>query len=107
MTRCEAPYRPSVLAERRLGAGLFLPFGLKGVHALKPRPDSERAFQFLGHILQHLDVGRNTLRLDRASGRGKVARGGQPQRAIAGAEWNNGLHGALAERARADKVARR
>src|SRR5262249_2257727 len=42
------------------------------------------------------------LRLDRTSGRGEVARGGQPQRAIAGAERNDGLHRALAERARAD-----
>jgi len=58
----------------------------------------ERRFELLRHVLQHLYVGRDTLRLDRTSGRGEVARGGQPQRAIAGAERNDGLHRALAER---------
>jgi hypothetical protein len=59
-------------------------------------------FELLGHLLQHLNVGRYTLRLNRASGRGEVARGGQPERPIAGAERNDGLHRAFAERARAD-----
>src|SRR5256886_11868729 len=48
--------------------------------------------ELLGHLLQHLDVGRDTLRLDRASGGGEVARGGQPKRPVAGAERNDGLH---------------
>src|SRR4029077_1609176 len=36
------------------------------------------------------------------SGRREVARGGQPQRTVAGAERDDGLHRALAERTRAD-----
>jgi hypothetical protein len=38
-----------------------------------------------------------TLRLDRASGRREVARGGQPERPIAGAQRNDGLHRTLAD----------
>src|SRR5262245_55620150 len=53
-------------------------------------------------VLQHLDVWRDTLRLDRTSGRGEVAGGGQPERSIAGAERNDGLQPTLAERARAE-----
>src|SRR5262249_14691849 len=55
--------------------------------------------ELLRHLLQHLDVGGDALSLDGASGRGEVARGGQPQRPIAGAERNDRLHRALAERA--------
>src|SRR5262245_56651335 len=58
--------------------------------------------ELLGYLWQHPDVGRNTFRLDGASGRGEVARGCQPQRPVARAERNDGLHRALAERARAD-----
>ena len=42
------------------------------------------------------------LRLDRAAGRRVVARRGQPERAVALAERDDGLHRALAERAGAD-----
>ena len=46
--------------------------------------------------------GRDALGLDRLARRREVARRGQPQRAVAGAERDDGLHRALAERARAD-----
>src|SRR6185312_12870141 len=58
--------------------------------------------QVVRHVLHHLDVRRDALGLDRASGRRVVARRGQPQRAVAGAERDDGLHRALAERARAE-----
>src|SRR5215472_138201 len=85
-----------------LRAGLLVAFGLKvsAQRRLAARVDAR--FELLRHVLQHLDVGRDTLRLDRTSGWSEVAGGGQPQRAIAGAERNDGLHRALAERARAD-----
>ena len=62
--------------------------------------------QIVRHVLQNLDVRRNALGLDRTAGRREVARRGQPQRAVAGAERNDGLHRAFAERAGADTVAR-
>src|SRR5690242_74218 len=52
-------------------------------------------------LLEHLDVGRDSLRLDRAAGRREVTRRREPQRAIARAERDDGLDRALAERARA------
>src|ERR1017187_3979561 len=60
-------------------------------------------FQLVGHVLQHLDIGNNALGLDRFARRREVARGGETQRAVAGAKRNDGLHRALAERARADQ----
>src|ERR1700704_4022757 len=56
----------------------------------------------LRHFLQDLDVGRDALGLDRLAGRREVARRGEAKRAVAGAERNDGLHRALAERAGAD-----
>src|SRR5215831_12215676 len=82
-----------------LRAGLLVASGLEvaAQRGLAARVGAR--FELLGHLLQHLDVGRNALRLDRTSGRSEVARGCQPQRPIARAERNDGLHRALAERA--------
>src|SRR6266478_9627528 len=85
-----------------LRAGLLVAFGLKVSAQRRLAARVGARFELLRHVLQHLYVGRDTLRLDRTSGRGEVARGGQPQRPIAGAERNDGLHRAFAERARAD-----
>ena len=41
------------------------------------------ALEFVRHVLQHFDIRRDALGLDRAAGGGEVARGGQRQRAIA------------------------
>src|SRR5262249_39630488 len=85
-----------------LRAGLLVALGLEvaAQRGLAARVGAR--LELLGYLLQHLDVGRNALRLDGASGRGEVARGCQPQRPIARAKRNDGLHRALAERARAD-----
>src|SRR6266404_2588022 len=85
-----------------LRAGLLVAFGLKVSAQRRLAARVGARFELLRHVLQHLDVGRDTLRLDRTSGRSEVAPGGQPERSIAGAERNDGLHRALAERARAD-----
>jgi hypothetical protein len=85
-----------------LRAGLLVAFGLKVSAQRRLAARVGTRFELLRHVLQHLDVGRDALRLDGASRRGEVARGCQPQRAIAGAERNDGLHRALTERARAD-----
>ncbi len=68
----------------------------------RPRPWSVLALQLVGHVLQDLDVGLDALGLDRAARRRVVARRGQAQRAVVLAERDDGLHRALAERARAD-----
>ena len=60
------------------------------------------ALQIVGHVLENLDVGLDALGLDRAARRRVIARRGQAQRAVL-AERHDGLHGALAERARADQ----
>src|SRR5262249_21425677 len=85
-----------------LRAGLLVAFGLEVAAQGGLAAGVGARFELLGHVLQHLDVGRNALRLDGTSGWGEVARGCQPQRPIAGAERNDGLHRALAERAGAD-----
>src|ERR1700751_2376600 len=85
-----------------LRAGLLVAFGLEVAAQRSLAARVGARFELFRHVLQHLDIGRDALRLDRAAGRGEIARRGQPQRAIAGAEWNDGLHRALAERARAD-----
>src|SRR5262249_47393452 len=85
-----------------LRAGLLVAFGLKVSAQRRLAARIGARFELLRHLLQHLDVGRDTLRLDRTSGRSEVAGGGQPQRAIAGAERDDGLQRSLAERARAD-----
>src|SRR5262245_40638346 len=85
-----------------LRAGLLVALGLE-VAAQRSLPARVGAcLELLGHLLQHLDVGRNALRLDGASGRVELAPACQPQRPVARAERNDGLHRALAERAGAD-----
>src|SRR5205814_7541487 len=54
-------------------------------------------FELVRDVLEDLDIGRDALGLDRAAGRREVARRGQPQRAVARAERDDGLHRALAE----------
>src|SRR6266536_5850691 len=66
-----------VLGIRRdigLRAGLLVAFGLEvsAQRSLAARVGAR--FELLGHLLQHLDVGRDALRLYRGSGRGEVAR---------------------------------
>src|SRR5262245_62026688 len=85
-----------------LRAGLLVASGLEVAAQRSLASRVGAGLELFGHLLQYLDVGRNALRLDRASGRGEVARGCQPQRPIARAERNDGLHRALAERACAD-----
>src|SRR6266516_7695488 len=85
-----------------LRAGLLVAFGLEVSAQRSFAARVSARFELLGHLLQYLDVGRDALRLDRAAGGGEVTCGGQPKRPIAGAERSDGLHRALAERARAD-----
>src|SRR5262245_3943519 len=85
-----------------LRAGLLVASGLEVAAQRSLAARVGARFELLRHVLQHLDVGRDALRLDRTSGRGEVAGGRQPQRPIARAERNDGLHRALAERACAD-----
>src|SRR5215468_8395762 len=54
------------------------------------------------HVLQHFDVRRDALGLDRAAQWREVTRRGEAQRALVAAERDDGLHRALAERARTD-----
>src|SRR5262245_17963116 len=85
-----------------LRAGLLLAFGLdvpaqRGFAArIVPR------LELLGNLLEDLDIRRDAAGLDRAAGRGEVARGGEPQRAVALPKRDDGLHRSLAERARSD-----
>src|SRR5262249_25364572 len=65
-----------------LRAGLLVAFGLEVSAQGGLAAGVGARFELLGDLLQHFDVGRDTLRLDRASGRGEVARGCQPQRPI-------------------------
>ena len=60
------------------------------------------ALEIVGHVLEHLDVGLDALGLDRSARRRVIARRRQPQRSVL-AERHDRLHGALAERARADQ----
>src|SRR5947208_3067460 len=62
-----------------LRAGLLVAFGLEvaAQRCLAARVGAR--FELLRNLLEHFDVGRDTLRLDRASGRGEVAPGGQPE----------------------------
>src|SRR2546430_7249162 len=80
-----------------LRAGLLVAFGLQvsAQRSLTARVGAR--LELLRHLLQHFDIGRDTLRLDRASGWGEVARGSQPESPIAGTERNDRLHRALAE----------
>src|SRR5882724_2199426 len=59
--------------------------------------------QLVRHVLQHFDIGNDALGLDRFARWREVTGGGQTQRPVAAAERDDGLHRALAERARADQ----
>src|SRR5919197_1719382 len=67
-----------------LRAGLLVASGLEVAAQRSLAARLGARLEFLGHVLQHLDVGRDTRRLDRTSGWGEVAGGGQPQRPVAG-----------------------
>src|ERR1017187_9914105 len=54
-------------------------------------------FDVIRQVLQHLDVGHDALGLDGSAGRREVARRGQPQRSVVGAERDDGLHRTFAE----------
>src|SRR6516162_9081636 len=56
-----------------LRAGLLVASGLEVAAQRSLAARVGARFELLGHVLQHLDVGRDTLRLDRTSGRGEVA----------------------------------
>src|SRR5438309_1978384 len=60
-----------------LRAGLLVAFGLKVSAQRRLAARVGARFELLRHVLQHLNVGRDALRLDRASRRGEVARGCQ------------------------------
>src|SRR5262249_18370518 len=79
-----------------LRAGLLVALGLE-VSAQRSLTGVGARLEFLRHLLKHLDVGRDALRLDRASRWGEVARGSQTESPIRGTERNDRLHGALAE----------
>ena len=84
------------------GSSLFSPFRWPRRLA-SPRGFSAAglALQLVGQLLLDDDVGIDALGLDRAVRRRVVARRRQPDRAV-GAERDDRLHRALAERARAD-----
>src|SRR5438552_3914103 len=91
-----------VLGVRRhvgLRAGLFVAVGFQMAAQRGLALGVGARLQFVRHVLQHLDVGHDALGLDRLARRGEVARGGEPQRAVAAAERDDGLHRTLAERA--------
>src|SRR5262249_55415672 len=85
-----------------LRAGLLLAVALEVATQRRLSARVGPLLELIRNFLQDLDVGRDALGLDRAPGRREVARRGEPQRAVAGAERNDGLHRALAERAGAD-----
>src|SRR5262245_45702587 len=86
-----------------LRAGLLVASGLEVAAQRSLAARGGARFELLGLVLRHLDGGRDALRRDGASGGGDGAGGGQRGRPIAGAERNDGLHGALAERACANE----
>ena len=65
--------------------------------------DVSLRLQIVGYFLEHLYVGLDAFRLDRAARRRKIPRRRQPQRTVAGAQRDDGLHGALAERPGTDQ----
>src|SRR5262245_30728116 len=94
-----------VLRVRRdvgLRAGLLLTFALEMATQRGLAASVSPRLELLRNLLQHLDIRCDALGLDRAAGRRKVARRGEPQRTIAGAKRDDGLYRALAERAGAD-----
>src|SRR5262245_14196173 len=80
-----------------LRAGLLVSLGLEvsAQRSLTARVGAR--LELLRHLLQHLDVGRDALRLDRASGWGEIARGSQQKSPIGGTERNDRLPRSLAE----------
>src|SRR5262249_56217912 len=87
-----------------LRAGLLVAFGLEMSAQRSLAAGVGARLELLRNLLQHLDVGRDALRLDRAPGRAEVTRRGQPERAVAGAKRKERLHPTLAEGPRADRV---
>src|SRR4029077_10533184 len=79
-----------------LRAGLLVAFGLEVPAQRSLAAGVGARLELFRHLLQQLDIRRDAPRLDRAAGGGEIARRGQPQRPIAGAERNDGLHRALA-----------
>ena len=62
-----------------LRAGLLVPFRFEMPAQRRLAARIGARLEFLRHVLQDLDVGRDAFGLDRAAGRGEIARGGQPQ----------------------------
>src|SRR5215475_8836824 len=94
-----------VLGLRRhvgLRAALLLALRLEMATQRRFAPRLGARLHLVRHLLQRLDIGHDALGLDRAAGRREVARRGEPQRAVAAAERDDGLHRALTERARAE-----
>ena len=65
--------------------------------------DVSLRLQIVGYFLEYLYVGLDAFRLDRAARRREITSRGQPQRTVAGAQRDDGLHRALAERPGTDK----
>ena len=80
-----------------LRAGLFVALRLKVPAQRSFATRIGARFELVRHVLQHLNVGRNTLGLNRSAGGSEIARRRQPQRAVAGTKRDDGLHRPLAE----------
>src|SRR6266851_1948517 len=95
-----------VLGVRRhvgLRTGLFVALGFQMAAQRGFALGVGARLQLVGNVLQYFDIGNNAFGLDRFARWREVARGGETQRAVAGAERDDGLHRALAERAGADQ----
>src|SRR5438132_1571024 len=82
------------LVRRDIGLGASL-LGAVGLEMAAQRGFAARIgtrLELVGNVLEHLDVGHDALGLDRAAGRREVARGGQPEGAVAGPKRDDGLH---------------
>src|SRR6516164_55366 len=85
-----------------LRAGLLFPFCLEMPAQRGFALRIGALFELLWDVLQDLNVGRDAFGLDGTAGRREIARGRQPQCAVAGAKRDDGLYRSLAERAGAD-----
>src|SRR6516165_10262921 len=83
-----------------LRAALLVAFGLEvaAQRGFALGLDRRPRLYLLRNVLEHVDVRRNALGLDRTARRREIARRGQPQGTVAGTERDDGLHRALAER---------
>ena len=86
-----------------LRAGLLGTFGFEVAAQRCFALGVDLSLHIIRNVLQHFDVRRDARGLNRVPRRRVVPRGGQPQRANAGAERNDSLHRSFAERARADE----